>query len=289
MIGRLDGKVAVITGGASGIGKASVERFIAEGAYVVMGDLETARGEAIAQFHGPKLAFRTTDVKSAADIKALINLAIERHGRLDVLFNNAGSAEPDYPVEKIEAGAFDHVMHLHLRAALFGIKHALPHMQAAGGGSIISTSSVAGIGVNYGPLLYSVAKAALIHLTKATAVRLAPHKIRVNCINPGMIATAVFGRAFGLDQDAAEAAQPKLEELGAFAQPLPVGGNPVDIANAAVYLASDEARFVTGQALVVDGGLTTGTVPDPNGGTAAILADLLGVDLAAWKAEHGIG
>ncbi|MFC4724552.1 SDR family NAD(P)-dependent oxidoreductase [Glycocaulis abyssi] len=289
MGGRLDGKVAVITGGASGIGKASVERFIAEGAHVVMGDLETARGEAMAQFHGPKLAFRTTDVKNEADIKALIDLAIERHGRLDILFNNAGSAEPDYPVEKIEAGAFDHVMHLHLRAALFGIKHASPHMQAAGGGSIISTSSVAGIGVNYGPLLYSIAKAALIHMTKTVSVRMAPHKIRVNCINPGLIATAVFGRAFGLDQDAAEAAQPKLEELGAFAQPLPVGGNPLDIANAAVYLASDEARFVTGQALVVDGGLTTGTVPDPNGGTAAIITDILGVDLAAWRAEHGIG
>src|SRR5690606_20050382 len=111
-------------------------------------------------------------------------------------------------------------------------------------------------------LLYSIAKAALIHMTKTVSVRLAPQKIRVNCINPGLIATAVFGRAFGLNQDAAEAAQPKLEELGAFAQPMPVGGNPLDIANAAVYLASDEARFVTGQALVVDGGLTTGTVPD---------------------------
>lgn len=288
MTGRLQGKIAVITGGASGIGKASVERFIEEGAHVVMGDLETGRGEAMAQYYGPKLAFRTTDVKSEADIAALIALAIERHGRLDILFNNAGSAEPDFPVDQIGAETFDHVMHLHLRAALFGIKHALPHLQAAGGGSIISTSSVAGIGVNYGPLLYSVAKAALIHLTKTTAVRLAPHKIRVNCINPGMIATAVFGRAFGLDQDAAEAAQPRLEELGAFAQPLPVGGNPADIANAAVYLASDEARFVTGQALVVDGGLTTGTVPDPNGGTAAILAEVLGVDLAKVKAEQGI-
>ncbi|WP_158291614.1 SDR family oxidoreductase [Marinicauda algicola] len=282
MGGRLDGKVAVITGGASGIGRATVELFEAEGAKVVLADIQADRGEAIAQ-GSPDIRFVRTDVTREDDIKAMIDVAVEEFGRLDILFNNAGTAEPDAEMEYIRADAFDRVMSLHVRAALLGIKHAIPVMRKQGGGAIVSTSSVAGIGTNYGPVNYSIAKAAIIHLTKLAAVRLASDRIRVNCVNPGMITTAVFGRAMGLTQDEAEEKYETLRQLAPFAQPLPVGGEGRDIAEAVLYLASDAARFVTGQALVVDGGLTAGQVPDPEGGNQKILAEMFGVDFEALK------
>lgn len=282
MSGRLDGKVAVITGGASGIGRATVELFEREGAKVILADIQTDRGEAIAQ-GSPNIRFVRTDVTSEADIKAMIDAAVEEFGRLDILFNNAGTAEPDAEIEYIKADAFDRAMNLHVRAALLGIKHAIPVMRAHGGGAIVSTSSVAGIGTNFGPMLYSMAKATIIHMTKLAAVRLAAEKIRVNCVNPGMITTAVFGRAMGLSQDEAEAKYDTLRQISAFAQPLPVGGEGSDIAEAVLYLSSDAARFVTGQALVVDGGLTAGTPPDPEGGNQKLLAEMMGVDYEALK------
>lgn len=282
MSGRLDGKVAVITGGASGIGRATVELFEREGARVILADLQADRGEAIAQ-GSPNIRFVKTDVTSEADIEAMIAAALEEFGRLDILFNNAGTAEPDAEIEYIKADAFDRTMNLHVRAALLGIKHAIPVMRKQGGGAIVSTSSVAGIGTSFGPMLYSMAKATIIHMTKLAAVRLAAEKIRVNCVNPGMITTAVFGRAMGLSQDEAEAKYDTLRQISAFAQPLPVGGEGSDIAEAVLYLASDAARFVTGQALVVDGGLTAGTPPDPEGGNQKMLAEMMGVDYEALK------
>lgn len=282
MSGRLEGKVAVITGGASGIGRATVELFEREGAKVILADIQADRGEAIAQ-GSPNIRFVKTDVTSESDIEAMIQAAVEEFGRLDILYNNAGTAEPDAEIEYIKAEAFDRVMSLHVRAALLGIKHAIPVMRKQGGGSIVTTSSVAGIGTNYGPMNYSIAKAAIIHMTKLAAVRLAADKIRVNCVNPGMITTAVFGRAMGLTQDEAEEKYDTLRQLSAFAQPLPVGGEGIDIAEGVLYLASDAARFVTGQALVVDGGLTAGTPPDPEGGNQKILAEMMGVDFDALR------
>lgn len=282
MSGRLEGKVAIVTGGASGIGRATVELFEAEGAKVILADIQDDRGEAIAQT-SPNIRYVHTDVTQERDIKAMIDAAVEAWGRLDILFNNAGTAEPDAEMEYIGADVFDRTMSLHVRAALLGIKHAVPVMREQGGGSIVSTASVAGIGTNYGPVCYSIAKAAIMHLTKLAAVRLAADKIRVNCVNPGMITTAVFGRAMGLSQDEAEEKYDVLRQVSSFAQPLPVGGEGVDIAEAVVYLGSDAARFVTGQALVVDGGLTAGTPPDPEGGTQKMLAEMLGADFEVLK------
>lgn len=284
MGGRLDGKVAIITGGASGIGRASVELFAAEGAKVVLADIQDERGEAVAQ-SSPDISYVRTDVTSESDIKAMIDKAVALHGRLDILFNNAGTAEIGDEIEHIEAASFDRVFQLHVRAALLAIKHAIPVMRAQGGGAIVSTASVAGIGTNYGPMLYSMAKATIMHMTKLAAVRLAKDKIRVNCVNPGMITTAIFGRAMGLSQDEAEDKLDALRQLSAFAQPLPVGGEGKDIAEAVLYLSSDAARFVTGQALVVDGGLTAGNPPDPEGGNQKLLAEMMGVDFEALQAR----
>lgn len=276
MAGRLDGKTAVITGGASGIGRATVELFLQEGANVVIADVQDALGEAVAQSH-ENARFQHADVTREDDVKAMIARAVEDFGRIDILFNNAGAAEADLGIEGITPEEFDHVMRLHLLSAIMGIKHAVPHMRAQGGGAIISTSSVAAEGTTYAPPLYSMAKAGILHMTRLAATRLAADKIRVNAIQPGLIATAIFGRALGLDQETSEAKAREVAGLASLMQPLPRGGEGRDIAEAVCYLASDAAGFVTGQSFCVDGGLTAGQVPDPDGGVFKPLKDLFGL------------
>jgi NAD(P)-dependent dehydrogenase (short-subunit alcohol dehydrogenase family) len=158
----------------------------------------------------------------------------------------------------VTAEGFDSVMHLHVRGAMFGMKYAAPIMRAQGGGSIISTASVAGLQNGFGPLLYSVAKAAIVHMTKVAAAQLGPMNIRVNCICPGLIATPIFAKGIGLATQVADQTVAAVTEVAKTAQPIPVSGLPSDIAEAALYLASDGSRFVNGHALVVDGGLTVG-------------------------------
>jgi len=277
MSGRLQGKTAVITGGASGIGRAAVELFLSEGANVVIGDVQDEPGEAAAQ-KSDAARFQHADVTSEADVKALIERAVSDFGRIDILFNNAGTAERDNGFESVDQAAFDRVMRLHLAGPLYGIKHAEPYMRAQKSGAIITTSSVAAVGTTYGPILYSIAKAGVLHMTRLAAVRLAADNVRVNAIQPGLIATAIFGRALGLEQGDSEEKAEKLKEIAPFMQPLPQAGESRDIAEAVLYLASDAARFVTGQSFCVDGGLTAGQVPDPAGMMKPV-ADLFGVEL----------
>jgi NAD(P)-dependent dehydrogenase (short-subunit alcohol dehydrogenase family) len=198
------------------------------------------------------------DVTSEADIEAACALAASAFGGLDILFNNAGHAGMPGGVETMTAEGWDAVFVLLVRGPALGMKHALPLMRARGGGSIINTASIAGLQAGWGPLAYSTAKGAVIHMTKCAAAELSPQKIRVNAICPGLIATSIFGTALGLPRDAADQMAAMVAERAAGVQPVPKAGMPADIAAAALYLASDDSAFVSGTHIVVDGAITVG-------------------------------
>lgn len=252
---RLEGKVAVITGGASGIGEGTARLFVAEGARVVIADVQDGRGAALQHEFGGAALYHHTDVTSEDDVRAAIDAAAKTFGRLDVVFNNAGFLGTVGPIEEIPADEFDRTMHVLLRGVFFGMKHAAPIMKSQRSGSIISTSSIAGIEAGDGPHIYSTAKAAVIHLTKSVALELAEHNVRVNAICPGAIVTPLVLGGVTATPQQEEAVKAQFVRF----QPLPHAGLPEDIARAALWLASDESRFVTGQAVVVDGGATAGT------------------------------
>lgn len=283
MTGRLNGKVVVVTGAASGIGRATCELFVREGAKVVGGDLQGDKGARMEEQLGASFRYVRCDVMEEAQIKAAIDTAVASFGRLDALFNNAGTGGAFENAENVTAESFDDVLHLHVRAALFGMKHAIPHMKASGG-AIISTASVAGLQNGFGPILYSIAKAGIVHMTKVAAAQLGPFRIRVNCICPGLIATPIFGTAFGMGRQAADTTVEAVAKAGAGAQPIPRSGLPNDIAEAALYLASDGSSFVNGHALVVDGGITVGPTGAAQANVFAPIAAAMGVDAALLAA-----
>ncbi len=257
-MGKLDGKVAVITGGASGIGRATVRLFVQEGARVVFGDIEDGMARRVADEVGVNATYMHADVNREADIKALVGYAAEKLGRLDCIVNNAGAGGARGLIEDVPVEDWDATINLLLRSVFLGIKHAVRVMKPQGSGSIISTASVAGIQTGFGHHAYSACKAAIIHLTRTAAVELGASGIRVNCICPGGIATAIFGRGLGLSAEDADKAAELLKPVFADLQPVKRAGLPEDIAQAALWLASDDSSFVSGHALVVDGGLTGG-------------------------------
>ncbi len=255
-MGRLTGKVAAITGAASGIGRATAVLFAAEGAAVVIGDLNVEGGEAAVREckeNGGRAVFQKTDVASEADVKAMIARAVAEFGGLDIIYNNAGLGGALGPLEQISVENWDRSLAVLLRGVFLGMKHAIPEMRKRGGGSIISTASIAGLRGYPGLHPYCAAKAAVISLTRSAAVELGKDRIRVNCICPGGINTPIFTRT-----------QPNLaplvEERLAQAQPIPRAGHPDDIAKMALFLASDDSEWVSGQAMVVDGAATAGGV-----------------------------
>lgn len=282
-MGRLQGKVAVITGAASGIGRGTVDLFVKEGAKVIAADVQDDKGARLAEEHSKALRYIHCDVTDEANIKAAIDLAKSAFGRLDCVFNNAGAAMMGENAQNLTAENFDAVMHLHVRAAMFGIKHATPIMQTQGGGSIISTASIAGLQNGYGPYLYSVAKAAIVHMTKLAAAELGPMNIRVNCICPGFIATPIFARAVGLATQVADQTVAGIAEVAKHAQPIPKAGLPEDIAEAALFLASDGSKFVNGIALTVDGGITVGRTGAQQTSLFEPLARAMGIDPAVLQ------
>ena len=278
-MGRLDGKVAVITGGASGMGLATVERFVAEGAKVVLTDLPAGDfdtlvdrvgedraklhyanrekdgpndGFAIAERLGASARFVPADVTDGDQLAEVFDTAAREFGGVDVVYNNAGVGGNEGTVADCPEPVFDRTIDVNLKAVWRGIKLATPLMIERGGGSIISTSSDAGLMGFPGLAAYSAAKAGVIGLTRAAAMELARHSIRVNCICPGGIVTPIIynNPALGANMD-----PEMLRALLAGAHPLPRAGEPEDIANAALWLASDESSFVTGQAIAIDGGL----------------------------------
>jgi len=258
-MGRLEGKVAIITGATSGIGLRTAEVFVAEGAKVVAAGRRAAEGEALAARLGPASIFRRTDVTDEGQMKALVAAAVEKFGRIDCLFNNAGGPAQTGGIEGLDAARFDAAMATLVRSVMLGMKHASPHMRRQGSGSIINNGSIAGRLAGFSTsIVYGAAKAAVIHLTKCVAMELGEAGIRVNSISPGAIATGIFGKALGLSVDAAEKTPAVIREAFKTAQPIQRAGVPDDIAYAAVYLASDESSFVNGADLVVDGGMTGG-------------------------------
>lgn len=255
---RLKGKVALITGGASGIGEATVRLFVEEGAAVVLADIQDDRGRRLAEGLGTRVAYVHADVSREAEVKSAVDETVRRFGQLDCLFNNAGYAGVGGRIEEIPVEGFDETLAVLLRGVFLGMKHAAPVMKRQGAGSIISTASVAGLGTGMGPHVYSAAKAAVIHLTRTVATELGESGVRVNCICPGGIATPIFGKALGLPPERADETIPFLKSVLETLQPIKRPGLPEDIARAALWLASDEASFVNGHALVVDGGLIGG-------------------------------
>jgi NAD(P)-dependent dehydrogenase (short-subunit alcohol dehydrogenase family) len=264
--GRLDGKVAVITGGASGMGLATVRRFVEEGARVVFGDVQIGPGERIAAELGAAARFLPCDVSREADVAALVDRAASEFGRLDCIFNNAGFGGVHGELPDLDLGDYyRRTVDVLFTGVLAGIKHASRVMKPQRSGSIISTASVAGVRGGYGGHVYSAMKAAVINLTRSAALELGEHGIRVNAICPGFIATAIFvnSRNFSYEQR-----QQFIQELE---QATPSGSSSVhrvgrgrDIADMALFLAGDESTFVSGQAIAVDGGLLAGNRRDPN-------------------------
>jgi NAD(P)-dependent dehydrogenase (short-subunit alcohol dehydrogenase family) len=254
-MGQLDGKVAVITGAASGMGKAAALLFSREGAHVVLADLNVAGGEATAEeasAAGQKCVFQRTDVSAEPDVAALVARALSEFGRLDVMFNNAGIGGALGSIADIAVEDWDRTQAVCLRGVFLGIKHAIAPMRANGGGSIVSTASTAGIDGYSGLHAYCAAKAGVVNLTRSASLQLACDFIRVNAIAPGGVSTPIVWNG--------AANREAVEGFLLNAQPLPRVGRPLDIANAALFLASDAAQFITGHTLVVDGGATAGAL-----------------------------
>jgi 3-oxoacyl-[acyl-carrier protein] reductase len=246
---RLPNKVALVTGAGSGIGRATAALFAREGAKLVLADLseEAGRvtlGEITAA--GGEAIFVKADVSNGDDVKRMIDGCVERFGRIDILYNNAGIAMQRTPIEEIDDALFDRIIAVNLRSVHLGAKHAVPHMKRQGGGVILNTGSTAGIRPRVGASSYAASKGAVIAITKALALELAPFKIRVVSINPVAVDTPML---HGIHQNRPEA-------LDGYLTTIPMGrlNRAEDIANAALYLASDEAFMVTGTAFEVDGG-----------------------------------
>ena len=261
MTGRLDGKVALITGGTSGIGEATVQLFVAEGAKVMIVGRNADKGAQMVEELGPATRFHQADVTREAEIKAAVDATAEAFGRLDILFNNAGGGTLG-GVDTVTEEQFDHAMKLLLASVVFGIKHATPLMKAQGWGAIINNSSVAALRTHMGGYLYSIAKAGVTQATRLAGMELGRFGISVNCISPGGIATPIFfggsGRAAQMESERVEATMAKLERNLAKATPILKAGLPKDIAAAALFLASDEGHYVNCHDLVVDAGMTAG-------------------------------
>jgi NAD(P)-dependent dehydrogenase (short-subunit alcohol dehydrogenase family) len=257
-MGRLNGKVAVITGASTGIGAETARLFVSEGASVIIGGRRQQLCEKLASDLGPGAIPVRMDVTDEASIAGAIDLAMKRFGRLDCLFNNAGSAGVLGPIADTNTAALDDTIALLFRAVVLGVKHAARVMKGQGGGAIVNNASAAAFFAGYAPHIYSGCKAAVVGFTRSVATELGEQGIRVNCVCPGPIPTPIFGAAFGLAERQSEELAAQLGTAFKTVQPIPRAGHALDIARAVLWLASDDASFVNGHALVVDGGLSLG-------------------------------
>ena len=254
---RFTGKTAVITGAASGIGRAATLLFAREGATVYAADLDFAGAEAVAA-EGANIIPVACDVCDVAQIKALMDRAGAEQGAIDYLFNNAGAGGDRAPIDEIEPEGWDRTFDLLMRSVAMGIRYAVPHMKSRPGAAVVNTSSVAAVGPGYSPTAYAVAKAGVLHLTKCAATDLAKFGIRVNAVQPGFINTNIFTQSLEMPEEMVVTAKAMIKQMSSNAQPVARSGMPDDIANAAAFLCSDAASFMTGASLIVDGGLTVG-------------------------------
>ncbi len=258
---RLEGKVAIITGGASGIGLATVRRFLEEGARVVIADVQDEPGTRLVKELGENASYQHTDVSSENDVQTVVDKAVSQFGRLDCMFNNAGFSGITGDLETLDLeDQYRKTIDVLFTGVLSGIKHASRVMKSQeSGGSIINTASVAGLRGGWGPHVYSAMKSAVISLSRSTSLELGPDSIRVNAICPGFIATAIFAGQANMNWDQRMQLIAELEQVQTVSTPIQRAGKSKDIADMALFLASDESHFVTGQAFVVDGGLTAGS------------------------------
>lgn len=255
--GRLAGKVAIVTGGTSGIGRRMVERFTQEGATVIFSGRREEEGARVASATGA--SFVQADVTREVDAQRTVASALDRHGRVDILVNNAGGPAPIGRLEATALDGFAGALTLHVLGALAHVKHVAAAMRAQRSGSIVNIGSVAGHRAGYSSsIAYGVAKAAVIHFTRCAAMELGEDGVRVNSISPGAIATGIFAKTLGMDSTTADATAEKVKDRLAKIQAIPRAGLTDDIANAAIYLGSDESGFVTGEDIVIDGGVIWG-------------------------------
>ena len=258
---RLSDKVAVITGAASGIGAASARRFVSEGCKVVLGDIQEEKAKALMQELGDAAVFRLCDVTREEDVANLVDLAVEKFGRLDIMFSNAGIVGAVGPIDTTITAEWSATMRILLDGVFFGMKHAARVMKPQGSGSIISMSSTAGLIGGLGPHTYAAAKSAVVGLTRNVAAELCRHGIRVNAIAPAGMATEMVAAAMFGDPNALKEAAEGLADTSPL---INRAGTPIDVANAALWLASDESGYTTGHVLTTDSGVTTGsTVQGP--------------------------
>lgn len=280
MNNRFTDKVVAITGATSGIGLRTLELFIEEGARVVAIDRELAAGLELQARFPNTVHFAKCDVLNLSELKAAIDSAETIFGGLDILFNNAGSAGTRQTVNDFDGQGWDDTHALLVRAVAAGTAYALPHMVRRGGGAIVNTASISGLLAGYGPLSYSVAKAAVIHYTKVAASQLSAHHIRINSVAPGFVATRIFGTSLGLDREQAQNIANQASTNTAVPNPLNIAGQPQDIAEAVLFLASSEARYITGTNLTVDGGAVIGPRHSWDASTASPIEETLGLSPA---------
>ncbi len=252
--GRLDKKVAIITGAASGIGRGVAELFLQEGAKVIIADINDDIGMKAANELGENARFKKTDVTSESDITALVDFAVSEFGQLDIMHNNAGAFGVRGELLGIDTDSFDATFALLVRSVFLGMKHAGTVMKKQGSGVILNTASISATTPGYGPHIYQAAKAAVLQLTKSVALEFAEYNIRVNSISPGGVYTPLISNALGIDEDTTN----DISDFMATTMPLNRVGTPLDIARGALFLCSDEASFITAQNLIIDGAEATG-------------------------------
>jgi NAD(P)-dependent dehydrogenase (short-subunit alcohol dehydrogenase family) len=274
---RLHHKVAVITGACSGIGLATTELFLAEGAQVVAADVQDEVGQQLQKQYPGQLQFAHCDVTRLDELRAAIDSAVTHFGGLDILFSNAGRIGTMAGVQAFNREAWDDTQNLLLRSVAAGASYAVPHMVKRGAGAIVNTSSISALQAGYAPLAYSVAKAGVLHYTRVAAAELSALNIRINAVVPGFIATRIFGGLFGMDAQASQGLAERVRDHSSAANPIGRSGDPKDIAEAVLYLASDAARFVTGTHITVDGGITMGPRHSWDPHTTSPMSEALGV------------
>ncbi|KAJ7971773.1 Short-chain dehydrogenase reductase [Quillaja saponaria] len=255
---RLEGKVALITGSASGLGKATAHQFVEQGAQVIIADIDANGGSQVAIELGPAAHFVQCDVADESQIEEAVNFAINHHGKLDIMYNNAGIIGPvgSPSITDLDLNEFDRVMRINVRGMVAGIKHAARVMIPLGSGSILCTSSICGLMGGFGPHQYTISKFTIPGIVKSMASELCRAGVRINCISPGPIATpmSLAGvRPFFPDLNQEQ----MVAIVNGFSELAGAKCEEIDVAQAALYLASDEAKYITGHNLIVDGGLTS--------------------------------